>query len=161
MDPTNIFLGILLIVLLVMAVRWWLQNLARERVSTLIKAIADREKIDILYQDRQQSLIPVEKMILKYDGQEFFFVEGAIVYISGTESIYRRVKGLFLIAVGESAVHRLSRQEPVIRQVAGSSKLAAFSIYHWNAFAQMLIADLVKSKSVDYEWLKRAMKKNR
>jgi hypothetical protein len=50
-------------------------------------------------------------------------------------------KACLLIAVGQPAVRLLSEDERVFRKITGSTELAAFSIFRWPDFVDMLTAE--------------------
>ena len=138
------------------ALMLWLyrQRLARKRFVATVKTMAENDQIEIdgqsvehwlniLNQDENQTLLANDTVVLKYKGREFFFVNGEISYLyydlKNTSS--KRMKSCFLIAVDRSAVWLLSDQEQVFRLIAGSTDLAAFSIYRWSDFVVALMSE--------------------
>jgi len=147
-----VLLGFLIVGCLI-TFRLWRQFVARRRMLTTIKSMAEtgRNEINghpveywlkILNQDAHQPLIANDTIVLIYQGQEFFFVDGRIAYT--IQSRYNWTCNLkeacFLIAIGESAARLLSENEQVFRLIMGSEKLAAYSIFRRSAFTEMLMA---------------------
>jgi hypothetical protein len=144
---TKLIVPIAFLILVCLFLVWeWYQTIVRKRYLATIKAMAESERNDIcgkpmeywlniLNQDRPQPIVAVEAMVLMYRGLDYFFIDGGIGYLSRT---WRLEKAFFLIAVSRPAVDILSEQKQVFRLIAGSSEMAAFSIYLWTAFTQML-----------------------
>ena len=98
--------------------------------------------LEILNQGANQELIAYDTMVLRYMGQEFFFVNGGIAYITfSNDGNCNLMKSCFLIAVDQLAVRILSEQEPIFRLIRGTTELAAFSIYRWSDFVTMLMRE--------------------
>jgi hypothetical protein len=142
---------LLLLPLCYWAIWAWRKSFARKRHLAAIKSVSEIGQneiagqpfeywLNILNQDRSQPIIPYDTFVLKYKGQEFFFIDGAIDYIASAKD-YKSQKSFFLIAVGQSAVELLSAEEPVFRLITGAAELAVFSIYRLSDFAYMLMAE--------------------
>jgi len=98
--------------------------------------------LNILNQDTTQPILAIDTMVLMYKGQYFFFVDGGVCYWTvDKRPSYHLQKAFFLIAVGQSAVRLLSEQEQIFQRIAGSTELAAFSIFRWSDFAYILTAE--------------------
>ena len=121
---------------------------ARKRFMAIIQSMAEkgRSEIDghpvdywlnILNQDTNWPLVVIDSVVLAFEGREWFFVDGRIPYRTARGGCLQE-KGLFLIAVGPSAVGLLSEQERVFRRIAGSTELAVFSIFRWRDFLYLL-----------------------
>jgi hypothetical protein len=120
-----------------------------------VKAMAERGRneingqpveywLNILNQDATNAIVATDTMVLTYRGQEFFFVLGGVAYWgppSNAGCSCSLAKACFLVAVGESAVRLLSDQGQIFRLITGSAELAAYSIFRWSAFANMLTAE--------------------
>jgi hypothetical protein len=152
MIPKYVLPVAFLLVLCLLVVWWWRQILARKRFLAAIKAMADGGRneisgqpvehwLDILNQDATQNIAAMDTMVLTYKGQEFFFVDALLGYVTGGKSSYQTEKACLLIAVGQPAVRLLSEDECVFRKITGSTELAAFSIFRWSDFAYMLMAE--------------------
>jgi hypothetical protein len=152
--PKYINLVGFLLVLCLLAVWLWQQRHARKRFVATIKTMAERGRyeingqpveywLNILNQNTTQPLIAIDTMVLTYKGREFFFIDGGISYTAfgkGGLSCHLE-KACLLVAVSQSAVNLLANQEQVFRLITGSTELAAFSVFRWSDFTEMLMAE--------------------
>ena len=132
---------------------WWWQRRAREQFWETIEAMAEKERdeiggesvehwLNLLNRGRAQPLVASDAMVLIYQGREWFFVDGGIMFLgAGKHPTYETMKAFFLVAIGPSAVQSLAEQEGVFRLITGSTELAAFSVYRWSDFVEMLVAE--------------------
>ena len=99
--------------------------------------------LNILNKDAPQPLVANDTVVLMYKGREFFFVDGGIAYTVPSKYgwSYRQEEAFFLVAVGQPAVRLLSERQEVFRFRMGSAELAAFSIFRWSDFTEMLMAE--------------------
>ena len=141
-----------LAILLFLAVWWWWQDLARKRFVARIKTMAERGRdeidgqsvnhyLDILNRDTAQALIAIDTIVVMYKGQQLFFVNGTIGYMTACKNPWRVSKLCFAVAVGQAVVRLLSEQELILRRITGSSELAAFSVRRWSDFVFMLMTE--------------------
>ena len=146
--------AIALLCLLLLFVVWWWQRLARMRFLTDIRSMDEKGRseidgltaqhwLDILNQDAAHTLVAVDTMVMIFKGREWFFVDGTVGFPrpGATRPHWGTMEGYFLIAIGKSAVQLLAEHESVFRLVAGSAELAAFSIFQWSEFVEMLIME--------------------
>jgi hypothetical protein len=129
------------------------QRLARMRFLETIRAIAETDAseikghsvdywLNILNQDSIHTIIAIETFIVKFKGQQFFFLYGQIPYIVYSNRLSAgKMEGFFLVAVGESTAKLLLKNADVFRLCAGCTGLATFSIYRWSRFVAMLKDD--------------------
>jgi hypothetical protein len=146
-----------LLLLLWFACTAWRHRLRRKRLLETVKEIAEQGRnevggrsvehwLEVLNQDRRQTLTTNESFVFKYKGQELFFVDGQLTDVVPSKySVSYRMQSLcFLIAVGKPAVWLLSDQEHVFRKLTGSDELAAFSVFRVSKFDAMLSAEALR-----------------
>lgn len=144
---------VVLLPLCLFAVWWWRQGRARNRLVATIKRMAESGRneisgqpveywLNILNQEATYPIAATDTMVLQYKGQEFFFVDGGIIYIApGKSACYSLRKVCILGSVGQSGVELLTEQSRVFRFMTGSAELAAFSIFRWSEFVDMLMIE--------------------
>jgi hypothetical protein len=125
----------------------------RRRFVSIIRAMSEKGRTDIdgqtaehwveiLDQRGEGTIAVIETMVLIYGGREWFFVNGIISRATGGKSGAVDTQSVcFLIAVGEPAVSFMAEQGDVFRLLVGSKGLAAYSVYHWSAFINLLTAE--------------------
>jgi hypothetical protein len=134
---------------------WWLRSkVLQTEFAAMVKAMAEKgldeiggqkvEKwLDLLNHDSPYTLAADDTVVVRYKGEDLFFIEGAIGYDHGLNGRHRYSfdKSCFLLAVSSPAVRFLSDQEQLFGKIAGSSDLAAFGIRRYSDFVTTLISE--------------------
>lgn len=130
----------------------WRHRRSQQRLLAIVEDIAERggnvvgghsleHWLDVLNQDGRQALTASEAFVFKYKGQELYFVDGRLAHLESSYYTNKVQNLFFLVAVGQSAVTLLSDHEHMLRKIAGSEELAAFSVFRVSRFAAMLSAE--------------------